>query len=143
MHDDGMEWRCLNCLHDLCFRGIPKLKFLPVGPQCVSTLKRLTIENCPNLMTLPELTSLEYLDIEGCDPNLTSLETLSCLTSLRWLWLGIEDFPNLITLPDSIRISNLTWNAFHLELSQSHNTTWWCFSQVFTQSGNLFLSSVS
>ncbi|XP_050283938.1 putative disease resistance protein RGA4 isoform X2 [Quercus robur] len=108
MHDDGMEWRCLICLRDLCFRGIPKLKFLPVGLQCIYTLKRLTISNCPNLMTLPKLTSLEYLDIERCDPNLTSLETLSCLTSLQWLWLGIEDFPNLITFPDSMRISNLT-----------------------------------
>ena len=88
MHDDGMEWRCLICLRYLHFNGIPKLKSLPVGLQCISTLKKLLIENCPNLMTLPELTSLEDLEI-------------SCLTSLRSL--KIVDFPNLITFPESIR----------------------------------------
>ncbi|KAM4072976.1 hypothetical protein ACB094_11G180900 [Castanea mollissima] len=101
MHDDGMEWRCLICLRYLRFSGIPKLKSLPVGLQCVSTLKELTISNCPNLMTLPELTSLEYLKIERCEPNLTSLLEISCLTSLRSLF--IRDFPNLITFPESIR----------------------------------------
>ncbi|KAL4601124.1 hypothetical protein ACB092_11G249500 [Castanea dentata] len=101
MHDDGMEWRCLICLRELRFKGIPKLKSLPVGLQCISTLKQLTISNCPNLMTLPELTSLEYLEIFRCEPNLTSLLEISCLTSLQWLW--IEDFPNLITFPKSIR----------------------------------------
>ncbi|XP_030963000.1 putative disease resistance protein RGA3 [Quercus lobata] len=101
MHDDGMEWRCLICLRDLRFEGIPKLKSLPVGLQCISTLKELIISNCPNLMTLPELTSLESLWIQGCEPNLTSLLEISCLTSLRWL--AISDFPNLITFPESIR----------------------------------------
>nr|POE95110.1 putative disease resistance protein rpp1 [Quercus suber] len=101
MHDDGMEWRCLNCLHHLRFSGIPKLKSLPVGLQCISTLKHLTISNCPNLMTLPELTSLEYLGIYRCEPNLTSLLEISCLTSLRSLQIG--DFSNLITFPESIR----------------------------------------
>ena len=101
MHDDGMEWQCLICLRYLCFSGIPKLKSLPVGLQCISTLKQLTIENCPNLMTLPELTSLEDLWIERCEPNLTSLLEISCLTSLRSL--KIVDFPNLITFPESIR----------------------------------------
>ncbi|KAL4601129.1 hypothetical protein ACB092_11G249900 [Castanea dentata] len=101
MHDDGMEWRCLICLRELCFSGIPKLKSLPVGLQCISTLKQLTISNCPNLMTLPELTSLEHLGIERCEPNLTSLLEISCLTSLRSL--RIKGFPNLITFPESIR----------------------------------------
>ncbi|KAM4072981.1 hypothetical protein ACB094_11G181300 [Castanea mollissima] len=101
MHDDGMEWRCLICLRELRFEGIPKLKSLPVGLQCISILKQLVISNCRNLMTLPELTSLEYLGINGCEPNLTSLLEISCLTSLRSL--QIEDFPNLITFPESIR----------------------------------------
>ncbi|XP_050284768.1 putative disease resistance protein RGA3 [Quercus robur] len=101
MHDDGMEWRCLNCVRDLRFEGIPKMKSLPVGLQCISTLKELRIPNCPNLMTLPELTSLEFLWIKRCEPNLTSLLEISCLTSLQWLW--IEDLPNLITFPESIR----------------------------------------
>nr|XP_023908283.1 putative disease resistance protein RGA4 [Quercus suber] len=101
MHDDGMEWRCLICLRDLHFVSIPKLKSLPVGLQCISTLKHLTISNCPNLMTLPELTSLEYLSIDRCEPNLTSLLEINCLTSLRTLEMG--DFPNLITFPESIR----------------------------------------
>ena len=52
-------------------------------------------------MTLPELTSLEFLEIKRCEPNLTSLLEISCLTSLRSL--KIEDFPNLITFPESIR----------------------------------------
>uniref|UniRef100_A0A7N2N8R8 NB-ARC domain-containing protein n=1 Tax=Quercus lobata TaxID=97700 RepID=A0A7N2N8R8_QUELO len=100
MHDDGMEWRCLICLCDLYISGIPKLKSLPVGLQCISTLKKLTISNCPNLMTLLELTSLEYLHIKRCEPNLTSPLEISCLTSLRSLDIG--DFPNLITFPESI-----------------------------------------
>ena len=101
MHDDGMEWRCLICLHGLYFSGIPKLKSLPVGLQCISTLEQLSISNCPNFMTLPELTSLEDLWIIKCEPNLTSLLEISCLTSLRSL--NIKDFPNLITFPESIR----------------------------------------
>nr|XP_023887642.1 putative disease resistance protein RGA3 [Quercus suber] len=101
MHDGGMEWRCLNCLRELRFEGIPKLKSLPVGLQCISTLTHLIIENCPNLTTLPELTSLEYLGIYRCEPNLTSLLEISCLTSLRTLEMGA--FPNLITFPESIR----------------------------------------
>ena len=101
MHDDGMEWRCLNCLRSLWLRGIPKLKSLPVGLQCISTLKQLIISNCPNLMTLPELTLLESIGISRCEPNLTSLLEISCLTSLRRL--QIADFPNLITFPESIR----------------------------------------
>ncbi|KAK4591857.1 hypothetical protein RGQ29_016351 [Quercus rubra] len=101
MHDDGMEWRCLICLRHLFFRDIPKLKSLPVGLQCISTLNMLLISNCPNLMTLPELTSLEYLGIYRCEPNLTSLLEISCLTSLQKL--EIADFPNLITFPESIR----------------------------------------
>ena len=101
MHDDGMEWQCLICLRYLYVRGIMKLKSLPMGLQCISTLKHLTMSNCPNLMTLPELTSLETLGIGRCEPNLTSLLKISCLTSLRLL--GIVDFPNLITFPESIR----------------------------------------
>ncbi|XP_075646703.1 putative disease resistance protein RGA1 [Castanea sativa] len=101
MHDDGREWLCLICLCKLRFEGIPKLKSLPVGLQCISTLKELRISNCPNLMTLPKLTSLEYLWINRCEPNLTSALEISCLTSLRSLWIG--DFPNLITFPESIR----------------------------------------
>ena len=101
MHDDGMEWRCLICLRHLWFRGIPKLKSLPVGLQCISTLKDLSIENCPNLMTLPELTSLESLSIYGYQEKLTSLLEISCLTSLREL--EISRVPNLITFPESIR----------------------------------------
>ena len=52
-------------------------------------------------MTLPELTSLEDLEIYRCEPNLTSLLEISCLTSLQSL--TIEDFPNLVTFPESIR----------------------------------------
>jgi hypothetical protein len=63
--DDGMEWRHLNCLHTLCFSKLPKLESLPAGLQCVTTLKNLTISDCPNLLCLPEwiseFTSLEYL----------------------------------------------------------------------------------
>ena len=101
MHNDGMEWQCLICLRSLFFRDIPKLKSFPVGLQCISTLKQLKISNCPNLMTLPELTPLEYLGIYRCEPNLTSLLEISCLTSLRSL--GVKGFPNLITFPKSIR----------------------------------------
>ncbi|XP_050284767.1 putative disease resistance protein RGA4 [Quercus robur] len=100
MHDDGMEWRCLNCLRELYLTG-PKLKSLPVGLQYISTLKLLRIGYCPNLMTLPELISLEMLSIYRCEPNLTSLLEISCLTSL--LRLEIVNFPNLITFPESIR----------------------------------------
>ena len=83
------------------FQRHSKTKVFPVGLQCISTLKQLKISNCPNLMTLPELTPLEYLGIYRCEPNLTSLLEISCLISLRSL--GVKGFPNLITFPKSIR----------------------------------------
>ena len=129
MHDDGMEWRCLICLRSLQFRDIPKLKSLPVGLQCISTLKQLSISNCPNLMILPELTSLEYLRFERCEPNQTSLLEISCLTSLRSL--VIDGFPNLITFPESIR------NPISLETL----TLWGC-PNLITLPGDGFLKSL-
>ena len=129
MHDDGMEWRCLICLRDLYFTGIPKLKSLPLGLQCISTLKQLSISNCPNLMILPELTSLEYLRFERCEPNQTSLLEISCLTSLRSL--VIDGFPNLITFPESIR------NPISLETL----TLWGC-PNLITLPGDGFLKSL-
>ena len=75
--DDGMEWRHLNCLHTLCFYKLPKLESLSAVLQRVTTLKNLTISDCPNLICLPEciseFTSLEYLQFTRCAPNLTSL----------------------------------------------------------------------
>uniref|UniRef100_A0A2N9IQY7 Uncharacterized protein n=1 Tax=Fagus sylvatica TaxID=28930 RepID=A0A2N9IQY7_FAGSY len=70
--DDGMEWKCLNCLRYLEFKGLPKLKSLPAGLQHIATLQHLEISNCPNLMSLPEwmccLISLEKLIISDCPP---------------------------------------------------------------------------
>uniref|UniRef100_A0A2N9GSW3 Disease resistance protein At4g27190-like leucine-rich repeats domain-containing protein n=1 Tax=Fagus sylvatica TaxID=28930 RepID=A0A2N9GSW3_FAGSY len=103
--DDGMEWRHLNCLHTLCFSKLPKLESLPAGLQRVTTLKNLTISDCPNLICLPEwisdcLKSLKKLRIVGF-PNLTTFpEWISNFTSLEKL--EIEECPNLTSLPDGI-----------------------------------------
>ncbi|XP_030949108.1 putative disease resistance protein RGA4 [Quercus lobata] len=106
--DDGMQWQGLRSLHSLCFWGTPKLVSLPDGLQHVTTLQKLEILNCTNLMVLPEwignLASLHYLAISGCF-NLTSLPQEIChLTSLQFLEIG--NCPNLMTLPGSM--DNLT-----------------------------------
>ncbi|KDP42481.1 hypothetical protein JCGZ_00278 [Jatropha curcas] len=47
-----------------------KLSSLPKGLQCVTTLSKLIIESCPNLVSLPEwmanLTGLQYLVLDKC-----------------------------------------------------------------------------
>uniref|UniRef100_A0A2N9J2T6 Rx N-terminal domain-containing protein n=1 Tax=Fagus sylvatica TaxID=28930 RepID=A0A2N9J2T6_FAGSY len=121
--DDGMEWRHLNCLHTLCFSKLPKLESLPAGLQRVTTLKNLTISDCPNLICLPEwiseFTSLEYLQFTRCAPNLTSLpDVISCLKSLKKL--RIVGFPNLTTFPEWI--SNFT-SLEKLEIEECPNLT--------------------
>nr|ARA91523.1 CNL-III [Cucumis melo] len=71
---DGVIWKGLGSLRTLILNSIPELEYLPKGLQYVTTLRSLTISNCPNLVSIEgigHLTSLSLLRIYGC-PNLTS-----------------------------------------------------------------------
>ncbi|XP_065616156.1 putative disease resistance protein RGA3 [Quercus suber] len=106
--DDGMQWQGLRSLHSLCFWGTPKLVSLPDGLQHVTTLQKLEILNCNDLMAIPEwignLTSLHHLSISGCS-NQTSLPEEICNISSLQIF-KIKNCPNLMALPESI--DNLT-----------------------------------
>ena len=106
--DDGMQWQGLRSLHSLCFWGTPKLVSLPNGLQHVTTLQKLEILNCNDLMAIPEwignLTSLHHLSISGCS-NQTSLPQEICNISSLQIF-EIKNCPNLMALPESI--DNLT-----------------------------------
>jgi len=73
--EDGcysMKWKELANLKVLTFNKIPKMKYLPEGLQHITTLQTLRIEECGNLISIPEwATSLQVLDIKDC-PNVTS-----------------------------------------------------------------------
>nr|XP_023873545.1 putative disease resistance protein RGA3 [Quercus suber] len=106
--DDGMQWQGLRSLHSLCFWGTPKLVSLPDGLQHVTTLQKLEILNCNDLMAIPKwignLTSLHHLSISGCS-NQTSLPQEICNISSLQIF-EIKNCPNLMALPESI--DNLT-----------------------------------
>ena len=81
--DDGMQWQALSSLYSLDFEGIPKLRFMPVGLQHVTTLQQLRIWECSSLMVLPEwITSLQKLEIGKC-PNLTSISQAQAQAQAR------------------------------------------------------------
>ncbi|XP_059450805.1 disease resistance protein RGA2-like [Corylus avellana] len=78
------------------------------GAQCLgsTTLRRLYIQNVPNLVSLPRelrhVTTLQELQIENC-PTLKSLpEWIGNFTSLQML--KILNCPNLVSLPEGIHI---------------------------------------
>ncbi|KAJ1378179.1 P-loop containing nucleoside triphosphate hydrolase [Sesbania bispinosa] len=74
--EDGcysMKWKELKNLKWLQFCRIPKMEYFPEGLQHVTTLTRLKIEDCVNLIHISEwVTSLQVLKIIKC-PKLTSL----------------------------------------------------------------------
>ncbi|KAJ1442410.1 P-loop containing nucleoside triphosphate hydrolase [Sesbania bispinosa] len=74
--EDGcysMKWKELKNLKWLQFCRIPKMEYFPEGLQHVTTLTRLKIEDCANLVHISEwVTSLQVLKIIKC-PKLMSL----------------------------------------------------------------------
>ncbi|KAH7544541.1 hypothetical protein JRO89_XS15G0182900 [Xanthoceras sorbifolium] len=99
------DFEDLRSLESLSIYNCPELRSLPNLP---SSLESLDIINCPELRSLPNLpSSLESLDIINC-PELTSLPNLpSSLESLQ-----IDNCPELRSLPnlpsslESLQIDN-------------------------------------
>jgi len=96
--EDEMQWQGLKSLFSLHFSELPKLLSLPSGLQHATALENLMIEDCENLMAVPDwihnCKSLKVFEISRCS-NLTSLpEGIGRLTSLQRL--KIEDCPILL-----------------------------------------------
>jgi Leucine-rich repeat (LRR) protein len=84
--EEGTQWAGPTTLRLLSIEDVPNLVSLPRELRHVTTLQELEIRNCPALKSLPEwigdLTSLQKLQIGNC-PNLISLpEGMRRLTSL-------------------------------------------------------------
>ncbi|KAI5341816.1 hypothetical protein L3X38_009691 [Prunus dulcis] len=82
----------LTLLQKLSIEDCPNLASLPEGLCCLISLQELIIWYCPKLGSLPEgmgnLKSLQLLLISNC-PNLASVpEGLRCLLSLKKLIIG-------------------------------------------------------
>ncbi|GLT30404.1 hypothetical protein SLA2020_052050 [Shorea laevis] len=84
-------------LEELVIRGCEQLKFFP-GDKLPNTLKRLQIQNCENLESLPEGVNLEHLEI--------SLPSLKCFPSSKLpsalKRLEIKECKQLESLPDRL-----------------------------------------
>ncbi|KAI7743838.1 hypothetical protein M8C21_026974 [Ambrosia artemisiifolia] len=65
-------------------------------------LRKLTIQNCPNLNEAPVFLSLQHLSLHSCGPRI--LDSASKSTSL--LTLVIQDFAELLSLPAELFSSN-------------------------------------
>jgi hypothetical protein len=88
-NEEGTQWLGPTTLRRLSIKDVPNLVSLPRELRHVTTLQELEIGNCPALKSLPEwigdLTSLDELQIFKCH-NLISLpEGMRRLTSLRRL----------------------------------------------------------
>nr|XP_048329285.1 disease resistance protein RPV1-like isoform X2 [Ziziphus jujuba var. spinosa]XP_048329286.1 disease resistance protein RPV1-like isoform X2 [Ziziphus jujuba var. spinosa]XP_048329287.1 disease resistance protein RPV1-like isoform X2 [Ziziphus jujuba var. spinosa]XP_048329288.1 disease resistance protein RPV1-like isoform X2 [Ziziphus jujuba var. spinosa]XP_048329289.1 disease resistance protein RPV1-like isoform X2 [Ziziphus jujuba var. spinosa] len=100
-NDDGSDaimWQHLQSLSVLWLKRLPKLVALPQGLQQLTTLQQINVRGCENLEAVLEnisnLKSLKELVLEDC-PKLKSLpEGIDCLTSLETL--KIRDCPILL-----------------------------------------------
>ncbi|KAF3436956.1 hypothetical protein FNV43_RR19709 [Rhamnella rubrinervis] len=95
---DATVWRSLGSICTLLLYGLPKLVALPEGLQQVTSLRRIQIRQCDNLVDIMEcissLKSLKELEIRDC-PSLRSLpQGIDCLPSLQRL--EIVDCPILL-----------------------------------------------
>ncbi|XP_060670228.1 putative disease resistance protein RGA3 isoform X2 [Ziziphus jujuba] len=102
--DENM-WQALQSLLILNLQDLPQLETLTDGLQQLTSLKKLTLEECKSLVGIPEwignFKSLRELRIGGCN-KLTSLpEGLHQLTSLQSL--DIRDLAQLETFPDGLQ----------------------------------------
>jgi len=96
-NEEDTQWLGPTTLRHLSIEDVPNLVSLPRELRHVTTLQKLEINKCPTLNSLPEwigdLTSLKKLQIWKC-PNLISLpEGIRRLTSLRHL--NIVECPRL------------------------------------------------
>lgn len=120
--------RYLTSLEDLTIESCEELVSLPEDASFaqqqphqhqVSSIRRLAVRNNPDLASLGEgfYTSLQYLEITGCDKLASLPEWLNELASLQSL--VIRSCPNLTALPDSLEnlrvLQDLTiWHCPHL-----------------------------
>ncbi|KAF7130389.1 hypothetical protein RHSIM_Rhsim10G0074500 [Rhododendron simsii] len=122
--DNEMLLKSVNnheALESLELRGMPNIETLQNQMSGLSSLKRLTLDDCPklgNLQGLETLNSLDFLLITGCD-SLTDLKGLEGLTSLRSLI--INGCPEIQSFPEGMR---------HLNSLQSMEI--WCCEGLIT-----------
>ncbi|KAF2319514.1 hypothetical protein GH714_016659 [Hevea brasiliensis] len=89
-HSD-MRWQYLRRLRVLQLVNLNKLASIPKGLQHVPTLRKLTIQNCPNLISLLEwMGSLTALWIEECPQLLERCKSNICVD-----WPKIAHIPNI------------------------------------------------
>ncbi|XP_050126796.1 putative disease resistance RPP13-like protein 1 [Malus sylvestris] len=95
-YGDGADIR-FSSLEELTLSEFPNLEeWSSTNSQnSFPSLRKLTVKRCPKLAHIPSPQSLQHLELQDCNPTLTSVGSLSLLSVLV-----LENIPGLLTFPE-------------------------------------------
>lgn len=96
--------RAFSSLTEFSLKDFPKLETWSTNPvEAFTCLNKLTIINCPVLITMPWFPSLQHVEIRNCHPVM--LRSVAQLRSISTLIIG--NFPELLYIPKALIENNL------------------------------------
>ncbi|KAM1289538.1 hypothetical protein ACFX2I_016783 [Malus domestica] len=95
-YGDGADIR-FSSLEELTLSEFPNLEEWSStnSENSFPSLRKLTVKRCPKLAHIPSPQSLQHLELQDCNPTLTSVGSLSLLSVLV-----LENIPGLLTFPE-------------------------------------------
>ncbi|KAJ6885352.1 hypothetical protein NC651_026081 [Populus alba x Populus x berolinensis] len=96
--------RAFPSLNEFSLKDFPKLETWSTNlVEAFTCLNKLTIINCPVLITMPWFPSLQHVEIRNCHPVM--LRSVAQLRSISTLIIG--NFPELLYIPKALIENNL------------------------------------